>query len=98
MLRSRSLVFCHAIWAGIAAYFIAVASGDGGALIIVGILVTAVLHGAYDGFTGLQITMATVGFSFVLFYGYLSKLRGMIDAKEAQAAAASDGAAEPGES
>jgi len=30
MLRSLSLVFCHAIWAGIAAYFIAVASGDGG--------------------------------------------------------------------
>ncbi len=69
-----------------------------GALIIVGILVAAVLHGAYDWLTGLQMTMATVGFSFVLFYGFLSKRRGMIDAKEAQAAAASDGAAEPGES
>ena len=71
-----------------------------GALIIVGILVAAVLHGAYDWLTGLQMTMAAAaaGFSFVLFYGYLSKLRGMIDAKEAQTAAAPDGAAEPGES
>lgn len=41
----------------------------------------AVLHGAYDWLTGLQMTMAAAGFSFVLFYGYLSKLRGMIDAK-----------------
>ena len=57
-----------------------------GALIIVGILVAAVLHGAYDGLTGLQMTLAAAmaGFSFVLFYGYLSKLRGMIDAKEAE--------------
>ena len=86
MLRSLSLVFCHAIWAGIAAYFTAVASIERrrvGALIIVGILVAAVLHGAYDGLTGLQMTLATAGFSFVLFYGYLSKLCGMIDAKEA---------------
>ncbi len=92
MLRSLSLVFCHAIWAGIAAYFIAVASIERrrvGALIIVGILVAAVLHGTYDWLTGLQMTMAaaTAGFSFVLFYGYLSKLRGMIDAKEAETSA-----------
>ena len=90
MLRSLSLVFCHATWAGIAAYFIAVASIERrrvGALIIVGILVAAVLHGAYDWLTDLQMTLAaaTAGFSFVLFYGYLSKLRGMIDAKEAEA-------------
>ena len=101
MLRSLSLVFCHAIWAGIAAYFIAVASIERrrvAALIIVGILVAAVLHGAYDWFTGVQMTLAaaTAGFSFALFYGYLSKLRGMIDAKEAEAVAEAAGVAEPG--
>ena len=35
-------------------------------MIIVGILGAAVLHGTYDGLTGLQMTMAAVGFSFVL--------------------------------
>jgi len=80
MLRSLSLVFCHAVWAGIVAYFIAIAGIERrrwGALILVGIGVAAVLHGTYDWLTGVQMTMAaaTAGFSFVLFYGYMYKLR-----------------------
>jgi RsiW-degrading membrane proteinase PrsW (M82 family) len=80
MLRSLSLVFCHAVWAGTFSYFVAIAASSRkriGALCIVGLLVSSVLHGVYDWFCGIQATGAALmaGFSFVLFYGYLSKLR-----------------------
>lgn len=80
MLRSISLVFCHAVWSGIVAYFISIAllrKHRVGALILSGILVAAVLHGIYDWFAGIQPTIAALlaGFSFALFYGYLSKLK-----------------------
>ena len=61
MLRSLSLVFSHAVWAGIVAYFIAVAPLEGrrwGAMIVVGIGVAAVLHGTYNWLTDVQMTMA----------------------------------------
>ncbi len=88
MLRSLSLVFCHAVWAGIVAYFIAVARLERrrwGAMIIVGVLVAAVLHGTYNWLTDVQMTMAaaTAGFSFALFYGYVYKLRNKIETSEA---------------
>ncbi len=88
MLRSLSLVFCHAVWAGIVAYFIAVARlerGRWGAMIVVGIGVAAVLHGSYNWLTDVQMTMAaaTAGFSFALFYGYVYKLRNKIETSEA---------------
>ena len=80
MLRAVSLVFCHAVWSGIVAYFIATAvvrREKVAALIILGILVSAVLHGVYDWLAGVQPTMAALlaGVSFALFYGYLIKLR-----------------------
>ena len=80
MLRAVSLVFCHAVWSGIVAYFIATAmlrKERVGALIVIGILVAAVLHGFYDWLAGIQPTVAALlaGFSFALFYGYLSKLK-----------------------
>lgn len=80
MLRSLSLVFCHAVWAGIFAYFIASALATKkrmGALILIGLLLSATLHGLYDWLCGVQMTLATVvvGFSFVLFYGYVIKIK-----------------------
>lgn len=82
MLRAVSLVFCHAVFSGIVAYFVATAMirrERVGALIVLGIGVAAVLHGLYDWFAGIQPTIGALlaGFSFALFYGYLSKLRSM---------------------
>jgi RsiW-degrading membrane proteinase PrsW (M82 family) len=82
MLRAVSLVFCHAVFSGIVAYFIATAllrKERIGALIVLGIGVASVLHGLYDWFAGIQPTIAALlaGFSFALFYGYLSKLKSM---------------------
>ncbi|MDQ3140709.1 MAG: PrsW family glutamic-type intramembrane protease [Bacteroidota bacterium] len=80
MLRSLSLVFCHAVFSGIVAYFITTAymrKEKIGALIVLGILAASTLHGLYDWFAGIQPTIAALmaGFSFALFYGYLLKLR-----------------------
>lgn len=82
MLRAVSLVFCHAVWSGIVAYFVAAAKMRRDktiALILVGIAVAAFLHGLYDWLAGVQSTIAAVmaGLSFALFYGYLSKLKAM---------------------
>ncbi|MEK7258019.1 MAG: PrsW family glutamic-type intramembrane protease, partial [Bacteroidota bacterium] len=80
MLRSVSLVFWHAVFSGIVAYFITTAyirREKMGALIFLGIAAAAFLHGLYDWLAGIQPTLAALlaGFSFALFYGYLSKLR-----------------------
>lgn len=96
MLRSLSLVFCHAVWAGTFAYFMAVAAATRkrcGALFVVGLSVSALLHGLYDWFTGVQPTVSALlaGLSFMLFFGYLSKLR--TQAVAASAVEAPEGAA-----
>ncbi len=80
MLRSLSLVFCHAVFSGIVAYFITTAyirKEKKGALIVIGFGTASVLHGLYDWMAGLQPTIAALlaGFSFALFYGYLMKLK-----------------------
>ncbi len=80
MLRSLSLVFCHAVFSGIVAYFVTTAyirKEKMGALIVLGFMVSAVIHGLYDWLSGMQPTLAAMlaGFSFALFYGYLSKLK-----------------------
>lgn len=82
MLRSLSLVFCHGIWAGIFAYFLATASFSHrrwGAMFFIGLALTAVLHGTFDWLTCIQLTLATLTacLSFVLFYLYVGKLRAM---------------------
>jgi RsiW-degrading membrane proteinase PrsW (M82 family) len=79
MLRSVSLVFCHAVWSGIMAYFLAMGSITGrrrGALFLVGLLTASVLHGLYDWLCSVQATFAAgvAAASFMLFYAYLSKL------------------------
>lgn len=80
MLRSLSLVFCHAVFSGIVAYFISIANLRGkqqSALILIGFATASILHGVYDWLAGIQPTMAALlaGFSFALFYGYLMKLK-----------------------
>lgn len=79
LVRSLSLVFCHAVWTGIFSYFVAMAVATGrrlAALFLVGLAVSASLHGFYDWLCGTQLTVAalTAGFSFMLFYAYNSKL------------------------
>ena len=83
MLRSLSLVFCHAIWSGIFAYFVTTGFAAGSrlaAMFLIGLFVSAILHGAYDWLTGIQMTFAAlvVAGSFVLFSAYLTKLRLLI--------------------
>lgn len=80
MLRALSLVFCHAVWTGIFAYFFASASLSRrrrGAFFVVGLVLTIVLHGCYDWLQLMQPTLAALmaGLSFILFYGYVAKLR-----------------------
>ncbi len=80
MLRSLSLVFCHAVWSGIFAYFITTGFATGSripAMFVVGCAVSSVLHGVYDWLTMVQMTFAAfvVAGSYILFYAYLTKLR-----------------------
>ena len=80
MLRSLSLVFCHAVFSGIVVFFITTAlirKEKKGALIVIGFATVSILHGVYDWLAGLQPTLAALlaGFSFALFYGYLMKLK-----------------------
>jgi RsiW-degrading membrane proteinase PrsW (M82 family) len=80
MLRSVSLVFAHAIWTGIFSYYIICAMTFGKRWTVfccLGLAVPMVLHGVYDWLCGLEPGFAAlvIGVSFVLFYGYLSKIR-----------------------
>ncbi len=89
MLRSISLVFAHAIWSGIFACFIAMAfigNRRWFALTFIGLAVSAVTHGFYDWCCGVQQTFGaiTIGVTFLLFYGYLSKIRLLLDSHGAE--------------
>ena len=87
MVRSLSLVFCHAVWAGMFSYFLARASLSNrrwGALFIVGLCVSASLHGTYDWFAQVQPSVSAIiaAASFMLFYAYVAKLRTAIATTE----------------
>jgi RsiW-degrading membrane proteinase PrsW (M82 family) len=82
LLRSLSLVFCHALFTGIFSYFLTVAFLTGRryiALAITGLAVSATIHGVYDWLAGQQQTFAAMvmAASFVLFYAYLLKLKAL---------------------
>lgn len=86
MLRSLSLVFCHAVWSGIFAYFITSGFATGSriaALFVIGLAVSSVLHGVYDWLTAVQMTFAAlvVAGSYILFYAYLTKFRISLNAQ-----------------
>jgi len=80
LLRSMSLVFAHAIWTGIFAYYLvcAIRSRKQWAVFCcLGLAIPMVLHGVYNWLCELQPGFAAliIAFSFALFYIYLSKLR-----------------------
>jgi protease PrsW len=82
LVRSLSCVLSHALWTGIFAYFLTVAFLTGRryiALALVGLAVSAALHGVYDWFCSIQLTLAAaiVGVTFILFYAYLTKLEAL---------------------
>jgi RsiW-degrading membrane proteinase PrsW (M82 family) len=87
LLRSLSLVFCHGVWSGIVAYFLAMATVTNRrkpTLFLVGVTTAAVLHGLYDWLFGIQSTfaVAVVLISFVLFFAYICKLTDLLKAAE----------------
>lgn len=80
MLRSISCVFGHAIWSGIFAYYLTramLANSRWYVLGFLGLTVPAALHGTYNWFCEIQPAIAALvmAVGFVLFYGYLAKLR-----------------------
>jgi len=87
MLRSVSLVFAHSIWTGIFSYYMICAVSSGKRCVVfccLGLAVPMILHGVYDWLCGLEPGFAAliIGISFILFYGYLSKIRQQLRRKE----------------
>ncbi len=87
MLRSMSAVFGHAVYSGIFSYFIALAFVTGKrkvALAIVGLLVSASIHGLYNAFWSIQTTLPALvtATAFMLFYAYLTKLKLVMASQE----------------
>ncbi|MDR1268696.1 MAG: PrsW family intramembrane metalloprotease [Planctomycetaceae bacterium] len=87
MLRSVSLVFAHSIWTGIFAYYLVCAMMTGKrwiVLVTLGLAVPMVLHGVYDWLCDLEPGFAAliIGISFILFFGYLTKIRQQLRRKE----------------
>jgi protease PrsW len=86
MLRSLSLVFCHALWTGVFAYFLSVAFLTGRrymALALAGLAVSATMHGVYDWLIVCvkqqTFAAAVMAVTFVLFYAYLIKLQALTE-------------------
>ena len=87
MLRALSLVFLHAVFTGIFSYFISVAFVSNSrklALFIVGLFVSATIHGCYNWFHSIQGTFSALicAFAFMLFYSYLTKLNQILSRKD----------------
>jgi len=83
MLRSMSNVFGHAVYSGIFAYFLTLGwltQKRRLALALVGLGVASLIHGLYNWFWSVQITLPALvtAFGFMLFYAYLTKLRLLI--------------------
>jgi len=78
--RLTSLPFLHAIWTGIAGYFISFAAlfpGKKYALWMIGILIPATLHGVYDIFGLSFVGLATALCSVTLLITYLANCQRM---------------------
>jgi RsiW-degrading membrane proteinase PrsW (M82 family) len=83
LLRSLSSVFGHAVLSGIVSYFLVMAfltKRRAPMLAVVGLGLAAILHGCFNWLAPLQRTFATLidAGIFLLFYGYVSKLRQLI--------------------
>jgi RsiW-degrading membrane proteinase PrsW (M82 family) len=88
MLRSLSLVFAHAIFSGIASCFLVISfihEKRRVVFIFLSLAVSAILHGSYDWLCGVQEAFAAgvIAITFILFYGYLAKMRRYVAKSEA---------------
>lgn len=80
LLRSMSLVFGHAMYSGILAYFVAVGIRDKNrrlALFLVGLAVASLFHGTYNWSWQIQAVLPALvmGLCYFVFNGYLMLLR-----------------------
>lgn len=79
-IRFVSLPLFHAILAGIVGYFIGLAvinPSRQGAILCVGLVIAAVLHGLYNTFAGTIVGPFVIGFTIVLFVSYLRRSKQM---------------------
>ena len=73
LTRLITLPLLHAVWSGIFAYFVALASVNrhvGNGLLLAGLVITASLHGLYDTFSGSLIGVAIAVISILVFVAY----------------------------
>jgi protease PrsW len=85
-IRFVSLPLFHAIWSGIAGYFLGLAAINPSRqlhIILIGIAISAVLHGLYDSFASTSLPTGLVGvgilaFSILLFVAYLRHSRRIV--------------------
>lgn len=73
LVRLITLPLLHAVWAGVFAYFIALASVNRHVekgLLLAGLATTALLHGLYDTFSGSLIGVGIAVFSILVFVSY----------------------------
>ena len=80
-VRFISLPLIHAIWAGIAGYFLGLAAINPSrqkAIVFIGITIAAVLHGVYNTFSSSLIGLAVLAFSILLFVTYLRRSKEMV--------------------
>jgi RsiW-degrading membrane proteinase PrsW (M82 family) len=73
MTRLITLPLLHAVWAGISAYFVALASVNrhvGKGLLLAGLVITATLHGCYDTFSSSLIGVGIAVLSILMFVAY----------------------------
>src|SRR5579871_6969726 len=73
MTRLITLPLLHAIWSGIFAYFVALASVNRNVakgLLLAGLLITATLHGLYDTLSDSLLGVAVAIGCILIFIGY----------------------------
>jgi RsiW-degrading membrane proteinase PrsW (M82 family) len=73
MTRLITLPLLHAVWSGIFAYFVALASVNrhvGKGLLLAGLLITASLHGLYDTFSDSLFGVIVAVLSILIFVAY----------------------------
>ena len=73
MTRLITLPLLHAVWAGIFAYFVALASVNrhvGKGLLLAGLMITATLHGLYDTFSDSLVGVGVAVLSILIFVAY----------------------------
>ncbi len=73
LTRLITLPLLHAVWAGVFAYFVALASVNlkvGKGLLVAGLLITAILHGLYDTVSESAVGLGVAVLSILLFLAY----------------------------